>query len=75
MITHLAFYAGWANAFGAVGAARDVFAQRGIGADQFPAASVQLLPVDRSPVMEEPAGGAVVGQCRKPDNRIGAFLR
>ena len=33
IITHLAFYAGWANAFGAVGPARDVFAQRGIGAD------------------------------------------
>ena len=39
IITHLAFYAGWANAFGAVGPARDVFAQRGIGADQLPAVS------------------------------------
>jgi 4-carboxymuconolactone decarboxylase len=48
IITHLAFYAGWANAFGAVGAARDVFAQRGIGADQIPAASVQLLPLDEA---------------------------
>jgi 4-carboxymuconolactone decarboxylase len=47
-ITHLAFYAGWANAFGAVGAARDVFAQRGISADQIPAASVQLLPLDEA---------------------------
>jgi 4-carboxymuconolactone decarboxylase len=47
-ITHLAFYAGWANALGAVGAARDVFAQRGISADQIPAASVQLLPLGRS---------------------------
>ena len=47
-ITHLAFYAGWANAFGAVGAARDVFAQRGIGADQLPAASVLLLPLDEA---------------------------
>jgi 4-carboxymuconolactone decarboxylase len=33
-ITHLAFYAGWANAFAAVGAKRDVFAERGIGPDQ-----------------------------------------
>lgn len=48
IITHLAFYAGWANAFGAVGAARDVFAQRGIGADQIPGASVQLLPLDEA---------------------------
>jgi 4-carboxymuconolactone decarboxylase len=47
-ITHLAFYAGWAHALGAVGAARDVFAQRGISADQIPAASVQLLPLDEA---------------------------
>lgn len=47
-ITHLAFYAGWANAFGAVGAARDVFVQRGISVDQIPAASVQLLPLDEA---------------------------
>ena len=45
-ITHLAFYAGWANALAAVGAAKDVFAQRGIGTDQLPPASVQLLPLD-----------------------------
>ena len=30
-ITHLAFYAGWANAFAAIGVARDVFAERGVG--------------------------------------------
>ena len=47
-ITHLAFYAGWANAFAAVGAAKEVFAQRGIGADQLPTASVQLLPLDEA---------------------------
>ncbi len=47
-ITHLAFYAGWTNAFGAVSAARDVFAQRGIGADQLPTASVHLLPLDEA---------------------------
>ena len=29
-ITHLAFYAGWANAFAAVGAARDVFGKWGV---------------------------------------------
>ena len=38
--------AGWANALAAVRAAKDVFAQDGIGVDQLPAASVQLLPLD-----------------------------
>jgi 4-carboxymuconolactone decarboxylase len=47
-ITHLAFYAGWANGLAAVGAAKDVFAQRGVGADQLPPASVQLLPLDEA---------------------------
>ena len=46
VITHLAFYAGWANAFAAVGPARDVFAARGIGADSIPAASVRRLPLN-----------------------------
>jgi alkylhydroperoxidase/carboxymuconolactone decarboxylase family protein YurZ len=46
IITHLAFYAGWANAFATVGPARDVFAARGIGADQIPTASVQRLPLN-----------------------------
>ncbi|QRN98497.1 carboxymuconolactone decarboxylase family protein [Archangium violaceum] len=48
IITHLAFYSGWANAFAAVGAAKDVFAQRGIGPDQVPPASVELLPLDEA---------------------------
>lgn len=48
IIVHLAFYAGFANAFGAIGPARDVFAQRGIGADQVPPASPQLLPLDQA---------------------------
>ena len=47
-ITHLAFYAGWANAFAAIGAAKDVFGKRGIGADQLPPVSVQLLPLDEA---------------------------
>lgn len=46
IITHLAFYAGWANATGAVPVARDVFAARGIGPDQLPEASPSLLPLD-----------------------------
>src|SRR6266540_2622463 len=39
IITHLAFYSGWGNAMSAVAVAKDVFAARGIGADQLPAAS------------------------------------
>src|SRR3954468_4061994 len=38
LITHLAFYAGWGNARSAVAVVKDVFAQRGVGADQLPAA-------------------------------------
>ena len=48
IITHLAFYSGWANAMSAVAVAKDVFARRGIGADQLPAASPQLLPLDEA---------------------------
>jgi 4-carboxymuconolactone decarboxylase len=48
IITHLAFYSGWANAMSAVAVAKDIFAQRGIGADQLPAASPQLLPLDQA---------------------------
>ena|SRR5437868_15311265 len=36
IITHLAFYCGWANALSAVTVAKDVFSQRKIGADQLP---------------------------------------
>jgi 4-carboxymuconolactone decarboxylase len=48
IITHLAFYAGWANAMAAVAVAKDVFAMRHIGADQLPAASVTLLPLNEA---------------------------
>jgi 4-carboxymuconolactone decarboxylase len=47
IITHLAFYAGWENAMSAVAVAKDVFADRKIGANQLPAASPSLLPLDR----------------------------
>ena len=47
IITHLAYYAGWRNAFGAVGPTRDVFTERGIEADQLaPARPDSLLPLD-----------------------------
>lgn len=48
IITHLAFYSGWANAMSAVAVAKDVFVARGIGADQLPAASPQLLPLNEA---------------------------
>ena len=48
IITHLAFYSGWATAMAAVAAAKEIFAQRGIGADQLPAASPPLLPLDQA---------------------------
>ena len=50
IITHLAFfYSGWANALSAVVAAKTVFVERGIGADQLPAARPQeLLPMNQA---------------------------
>jgi 4-carboxymuconolactone decarboxylase len=48
IITHLAFYAGWANAMSAVSIAKEVFASRHIGADQLPSVSVTLLPIDEA---------------------------
>ena len=46
LITHLAFYSGWSNAMSAVVITKEVFHQRGIGADQLPDSSVKLLPVN-----------------------------
>jgi 4-carboxymuconolactone decarboxylase len=48
IITHLAFYAGWPNAMAAIAAAKQVFVQLGIGADQLPPASPQLLALDEA---------------------------
>jgi 4-carboxymuconolactone decarboxylase len=48
IITHLAFYAGWANAMSAVAIAKDVFAARHIGANQLPPVSVTPLPIDEA---------------------------
>ena len=48
IITHLAFYSGWANAMSAVVAANDVFAARNIGADQLPAVRPTHLPLDEA---------------------------
>ncbi len=43
IITHLAFYAGWANAMSAVAVAKGIFHQRNIGSDQLPLAKGKLL--------------------------------
>jgi len=48
IITHLAFYSGWATAMGAVAAARDLFVRHGITGDQLPAAAPALLPIDQA---------------------------
>lgn len=48
IITHLAFYAGWANAMSAVAVAKDVFAARNIGVGELPAVTVTPLPLDEA---------------------------
>jgi len=48
IVTHLAFYSGWANAMSAVAVAKDVFAARKIGSDQLPAASPPPLALDEA---------------------------
>ena len=55
LVTHLAFYSGWANATAAVPFVKAAFERRGIGADQLPAAApARMLPLD------EPAEAARV---------------
>ncbi|OKO75226.1 4-carboxymuconolactone decarboxylase [Bradyrhizobium sp. AS23.2] len=48
IITHLAFYSGWANAMDAIPAMRDVLESRNVGADQLPPASGPQLPLDEA---------------------------
>ena len=48
IITHLAFYSGWANATAAVKITSAVFERRGITAAQLPPAAVSLLPLDEA---------------------------
>jgi 4-carboxymuconolactone decarboxylase len=48
IITHLAFYSGWATATTAAPVVRAVFAARGIGPDRLPKASPLLLPLDEA---------------------------
>ena len=48
IITHLAFYSGWANAMAAIAVTKEVFAERNIGPDKLPAASPALLPLNEA---------------------------
>jgi 4-carboxymuconolactone decarboxylase len=48
LITHLAFYTGWANAMNAIPATREVFSSRNIGLDQLPRASGPQLPLNEA---------------------------
>jgi 4-carboxymuconolactone decarboxylase len=59
IITHLSFYSGSSNAMSAIGHAKDVFAQRKIGADHLAPASPKLLPLDEA---AEAARAASVSQ-------------
>ncbi|MBK1696135.1 carboxymuconolactone decarboxylase family protein [Rhodovibrio salinarum] len=46
IITHLAFYTGWANAMSAVEVADKVFDARDVDASQLPSANPELTPID-----------------------------
>jgi 4-carboxymuconolactone decarboxylase len=46
IITHLAFYSGWANAMSAVAVAKDIFYERGIGINQLPPAKEKLMALN-----------------------------
>ncbi|WP_409017915.1 carboxymuconolactone decarboxylase family protein [Caballeronia sp. LZ033] len=48
IITHLAFYSGWANATAAARVTSTVFERRGITAAQLPSSTVELLPLDKA---------------------------
>jgi 4-carboxymuconolactone decarboxylase len=48
IITHLAFYSGRGNAYAAIGPAKEVFARRGVAADEVAPASPELLPLDEA---------------------------
>ena len=48
LITHLAFYAGWANATAAIVPTKALFEKRGVDPTGLPAAKVPLLPIDEA---------------------------
>jgi 4-carboxymuconolactone decarboxylase len=48
IVMHLAFYCGWPSALSAIPILKEIFAERGIDADQLPEVSPQLLPLDEA---------------------------
>ncbi|MFL6633711.1 MAG: carboxymuconolactone decarboxylase family protein [Massilia sp.] len=56
LVTHLAFYAGWSNAFSAIMAMEQVFAQRALDVAQLRAGSPGLLPLDETAEVQRAAG-------------------
>lgn len=48
IVTHLAFYSGWPNAFSAVAVLENIFKERGIDPEQLPEASPRLLPLNEA---------------------------
>jgi alkylhydroperoxidase/carboxymuconolactone decarboxylase family protein YurZ len=71
--SELAFYSGWANAMSAVAVVKDIFAERGIGADQLPAASPELFPIEPQRSGVQPpfrrTSGRISGRTRQPRSR------
>jgi 4-carboxymuconolactone decarboxylase len=63
IITHLAFYSGWASATLAATVARDVYARRGISEDAVADGTAALLPIDAA---AEARRAAVVDQALGP---------
>lgn len=67
IITHLAFYSGWANSMSAAAVTKNVFAGRKIGVDQLPTASPTLLPLNeeveskREATVRQQFGGVAPG--------------
>lgn len=48
IVLHMAFYSGWSNAFNAVSILKDIFAERGISAEQLPVLNPEPLPLDKA---------------------------
>lgn len=48
IVLHMAFYAGWSNAFAAVDILKDIFAERGITPDQLPELEPNPLPLENA---------------------------
>lgn len=46
LLTHLAFYAGWPSAFGAISVLKGIFDERGVTVDDLPSVNPPLLPLE-----------------------------